>query len=242
MEMRRFSLTESMGVKPKVYASQLLDIKDERNLSIAVPIENGHLVPLEIGERYDVSFITSAGIYVCTVVIKNRFKQNTLYFLAVEVVSDLKKEQRRQYFRLEKIRPFEYHQLADTEDELLKALMEKRYSSDEERRQIAAGLRDFKAVETSAIMVNISGGGMKFQSDEELKREALIRIRLLLDDTDPAPYDLFARIIFTERIYNKEKRYEHRCEFININRDTRESIVRYIFNEERKQRKRENGM
>lgn len=241
IELKRFSLAneENQTVKPRLYQSQLLDITDSSRISIAVPLESGHLVPLDVGGRYELRFITANGIYICKGEITNRYKSNNIYFLAVHVLSDLRKDQRRQYFRLDKVRDLKYHLLTGDETELIRKLAAKDFKDDREKRVIQNELAEFRTEESPGTLANISGGGIKFHSDLPLERDAVIRIQLLLDDADPAPLDLFARVVSSEKTINKNLKYEHRMEFVNISRDVREHIVKYVFNEERKQRQRE---
>lgn len=242
VEMKRYSLSENPGEKPRLYNSQLIDITGESKLNISVPLEGGRIIPLEVGGRYELRFITTSGIYMCKAEISNRCKQGNIYYLVMLILSELHKDQRRQYFRLDKIRPLEYHLLTEEEQSLLTLVIDNRFDNDYQRRTVTNRLRDLRAKETNGTLSNISGGGIKFHSDESLLPGDVIRISLLMDDSDIEPLDLFARVIASERVLNRNMNNEHRIEFININRDTREKIVKYVFSEERKQRNRERGI
>lgn len=241
VELKKYNLAEATDEKSRLYNSQLLDIKNDGQLDIAVPIEGGRIIPLEIGGRYELRFITTSGIYICKAEISNRCKQGNLYYLVMGILSELRKDQRRQYYRLEKIKPLGYHKVEGEEEDALTKVLVNRFESDLERRTIVNRLREIKGQDRSGTLSNISGGGIKFHSDEELKAGDLIRIRLLLDDADVEPLDLFARVVASEKAMNKNMSNEHRIEFVNINRDTREKIVKYVFSEERKQRQKESG-
>lgn len=241
IELKRYSNSDQAEDKPRLYNSQLLDIKDDSLLNIAVPIEGGRIIPLEIGGRYELRFITASGIYICKAEISNRCKQGSLYFLVMAILSELRKDQRRQYYRLEKIRPMDYHKVGGEEAEALDKVMSNHFANDLERRTIVNKLKEHKEEDKSGTLSNISGGGIKFHSDEELTVGDIIRLRLLLDDGDAEPLDLFARVVGSEKALNRNMANEHRIEFININRETREKIVKYVFNEERKQRQKESG-
>ncbi len=243
IELKRLAVAGRIdGVEGRLYNSQLLDFVDERNINISVPIESGHLVPLEVGGRFEFRFITTNGIYVCKGEITNRFKQNNMYFLAAKLISDLVKDQRRQYFRLEKSRPLNYHKLIEEEKKIIVALATNKFDDDIDRRNMMVRLKTIEPEQNEGSMVNISGGGIKFYSNEELAKGDFIRITLLLDDADAAPYDLFAKIIASESLPDRALKNSHRAEFINMSKEVREKIVRYIFNEERKQRQKDTGM
>ncbi|MCR5332396.1 MAG: flagellar brake protein [Lachnospiraceae bacterium] len=243
IEMKRLAAAgKAEGQEAKLYNSQLLDFVDDRNINVSVPIESGHLVPLEIGGRFEMRFITVNGIYVCKGEVTNRFKQNNMYFLAVKLISELVKDQRRQYFRLAKIRPLSYHKLIEEEKKIIVALATNQLDSDIERRNMMVRLKTIEPEQKEGSMANISGGGLKFYSDEELAKGDFIRISLLLDEADAAPYDLFGKVIASESLPDRTLKNSHRVEFINMPKEVREKIVRYIFNEERRQRQKDTGM
>lgn len=241
VEMKRYTLSDSADAKPRLYVSQIIDMIDEQKLNLSIPIEGGRIIPLEVGSKYELRFLSSSGIYVCKAEIVNRGKQGTIYFLTLLILSELKKDQRRQYFRLNKIRPLKYHILTDEENELLARVKGDGGKDDFEYRTIFNRLRDIVAEESNGTLQNISGGGIKFNSGKELHPETLIRINLLLDDADREPLDLFAHVIASQYMSNTMN-FEHRVEFVHINREVREHIVKYVFSEERKQRQKESGL
>ena len=54
-------------------------------------------------------------------------------------------------------------------------------------------------------------------------------------------YDLLARTVTRRSLLNRKKRYELRVEFEQLSNHLRESLIKYIFEEERKKRKIEKG-
>lgn len=226
---------------PKTYISQVLDILDEYRMNIAVPIEGGHLVPLEIGSRYEMSFLTTSGIYMCKCEVKNRLKQNNLYFLAVEVISELKKDQRRQYFRLEKIIPMQFRVISEMERKLTLFIEKKAYKDDREKRIATEKLDELaKAGNDPATIVNVSGGGLKFNASKNISKDTFLCVEFTMEDGTEVKAE--SRIIGVSKILNKNNLYEYRVEFTKIPKEVRERIVRYVFSEERKQRQKESGL
>jgi len=244
VELRRLAAVtkEQLDHGTRLYVSQLLEIVDDTRIHIAVPIDDGHMVALEIGGRFDTRFITANGVYACKTEVVNRCKRNNFFFLSMKLVSELAKDQRRQYYRLEKVRPLEYHRLSEEERTILVMLAANKFDSDVERRNLLIRLKTVEPEQIDGIMVNISGGGMKFTSAKTLVKGDFIRISLLLDDSDAAELDLFAKVIFSSDEPNKMKMYEHRVEFINMPREVREKIVKYVFVEERKLRQKDMGL
>ena len=235
--MYQARLTED---KPKIYMSQVLDILDDYRMNIAVPIESGHLVPLEIGSRYEMSFLTNSGLYMCKCEIKNRLKQENLYFLAINIISELKRDQRRQYFRLEKIIPLKYRVISDLEQRLRYFMEKKAYKDDREKRIVTEKLLQLEGAVMDGTIVNVSGGGIKFTSETKHENSTIISIRFWLDED--IEIEAEAKIIGTAEILNSKGMTEYRCEYRKIKKEIREKIVRYVFSEERKQRQKENGL
>ena len=49
------------------------------------------------------------------------------------------------------------------------------------------------------------------------------------------------KVLKSSPIENREDQFENRIQFVNMVNDDREAIIKYIFEEERKQRHRERG-
>lgn len=225
---------------PKVYVSQVLDILDDYRMNIAVPIESGHLVPLEIGSRYEMSFLTNTGLYMCKCEVKNRQKQDSIYFLVVNIISELKKDQRRQYFRLEKIIQLKYRVISDFEQKLRYFMEKKAYKDDREKRLVTEKLAQMAGTFFDGVIVNVSGGGIKFSAMEKHEIGTIINLTFSLDEG--IDIEAEGKIIGSAPIANSKGKTEYRCEFIKIKKEIREKIVRYVFSEERKQRQKESNL
>ena len=52
-------------------------------------------------------------------------------------------------------------------------------------------------------------------------------------------YNLVGKILKLRELDNRPGEYEHRIQYVNIDMDVREEIIKYIFEEERKYRRRE---
>ena len=242
VEMTRYSPggADTQG-RSRCYNSQLIEIVNDHIVNITVPVESSHLVALEAGGRYELRFITTAGIYVCKAEIRERNRIGKISFFEMYILSELRKDQRRQYFRLDKIKPIQYHVLTEEEERIMEALDKSGPADSPNRRMLQSRLRELKIEELDGVLSNISGGGVKFHSEFTLEPEDRIRMKILLDDLDSEPLDLFGRVVASEGSINRELKNEHRIEFFDISRDTRERIVRYVFNEERKLRQKETG-
>lgn len=240
IELKSINQVRLMENTNRVYLSRVLDILDDYRMNIAVPIESGHLVPLEIGSRYEMSFLTNSGLYMCKCEIKNRLKQENLYYLAVSIISELKRDQRRQYFRLEKIIPLKYRVVSELEQRLRYFMEKKAYKDDREKRLVSEKLLQLEGTQFDGTIVNVSGGGIKFSS--MAKHENGTSLMLDFSLVDGLRIEAEAKVIGSAEISNSKGKIEYRCEFKKIRKDLREAIVRYVFSEERKQRQKESGL
>ena len=123
----------------------------------------------------------------------------------------------------------------------LRYFMEKKaYKDDREKRLVTEKLEQLEGMLQEGTIVNVSGGGLKFSSMIKHENGTNIIVRFYLEE------ELFveaeARIIGVNEVMNQKGRMEYRCEFKKIKKEIRESIVRYIFSEERRQRQKENGL
>ena len=83
----------------KVYYSSVLEILSGDTLEIAMPMEQSKLILLPVDSEYDLVFYGGSGLYQCFARIIDRYKSNNVFILVVELTSNLRKFQRREYYR-----------------------------------------------------------------------------------------------------------------------------------------------
>lgn len=206
----------------RVFVSQILDIIDDEKMKIGMPIEQGKIIPLPISTRLDACFYTSNGLYQGRVIVTDRYKEGQLFVLVVELLSDLQKYQRRQYFRLGCVIDMKYRKITQAEVDEYSANSEMIIEED-----------DF----CDGTALDISGGGIRFVSSEHLQKEQEIFMVLGITYADSTKtYGLLGNVVMSYETKNRAGLYEHRIEFINMQGGVRESLIKYIFEEERRQR------
>jgi c-di-GMP-binding flagellar brake protein YcgR len=146
-----------------------------------------------------------------------------MYILIAELTSNLHKFQRREYYR--------FNCLVDVETRLL---------SDDETKSVEGGKPeiDYAAPMIDGVIVDISGGGARFLTTAPLieGRKIILKFKLSIMDVD-RPFLLLANILYSKKIENRPGHFENRVKYEYISNSTREEIIRYIFDEERKNRK-----
>jgi c-di-GMP-binding flagellar brake protein YcgR len=87
-----------------------------------------------------------------------------------------------------------------------------------------------------SIVVDISGGGLRFVSDYRYEKDSMIlcKYNLIVNGTNKE-YNLAAKVLNVNEIDNRPGIFEHRVQYVNMDVDEREEIIKYIY-EERKSR------
>jgi c-di-GMP-binding flagellar brake protein YcgR len=241
LELKRIRTIDN-DKEDKIYKSKLLDFISDDKASIAMPIEKGRVIPLEVGDKYSIRFFTNKGLFQCKAVITERYRNDNIYVLIVQFLSDLEKYQRRQYYRLECILDVTYHIITDVELSLMNKIQADEFQNEEEKQKYINTLEEFQSNWLTANVLDLSGGGARFTSNSNHESGLLIQISMRLGiDKWAKNYLLNAVIISSNKMTNRQGYYEHRVQFKDIKKDEREAIIKFIFEEERRQRKKEKG-
>ena len=209
------------------YLSQLEDIFPNGEIEIDMPISGGRLILLSVGSRYEMVF-TSEGISYKTVgKIKDRYKSDNRFLLRVEILAPLEKYQRREFYRCDCYLEIKYQDLIldETVTEDGKKYYDYRINPD--KSEIFHG-----------VMLDISGGGLRFVSRKQSKSGDYKRFIFALGQDDyKREYNLIGKIVSSYPIKDSKTKFENRVQFIDLSKRDQEGIIKFIFEEERKQRK-----
>lgn len=210
----------------KIYYSLVNEIQSEDRLEITMPMEQTKLILLPVDDEYDVVFYGSSGLYQCFARIIDRYKSNNVYVLVLELTSNLRKYQRREYYRFSCALEMCTRTL---EEEEIKAI----------EKKVPYTLTSGLPLKRSVI-VDISGGGLRFMSSLRYEPESLIYCSYhLLRGGERKQYEVIGKILSVQELDNRPGTFEHRVKYMNMDEETREEIIRFIFEEERRSRKRE---
>ncbi len=215
-------------LKLRKYISRVETIVSEDTMEIAMPMEQSKLILLPVDGEFNLTIYAQTNLFQCFVRITDRYKSNNLYMLVVELISNLRKVQRREFYRYSCALEMASRTL---EEEEIKALESK----------IPYTLQPGLPLKRSVI-VDISGGGLRFISTHQYDIGSLLYCSYyLLKDGEKKLYEVTGRVLAVKELVNRPGTFEHRVEYYNINSDTREEIIRFIFEEERKERRKQNG-
>lgn len=228
--LHQLNAEENGGQKAKVYQSNVCEFLSEQELEILMPIQGSRMVLLQIGAECQLVFYTRRGLYSCIVSVMERYRKDNLYLLKVLLKTEPKRFQRREFFRIDYV--------ADMQ--LLKITEE--VAAYKTTEMLFVESQDIKYIDQTqkAVICDISGGGVRFTCNTQLEAGefVLLNFRLANDKTDENFY-LVSQIVAVQK--DDADRYGCRAKFIFKDLKDREKIVRFVFEEERRIRRKEVG-
>ncbi len=227
LDMKAFKRTGS-DKGSRTYSTKVYDVVSDDRIELFMPIESQKLILLPVDAEYEMFFYTEQGLYECVGRVVDRYKTNNVYIILMELETNLRKYQRREYYRYSCALDMDARNLF--EEELVGV------DSDPEYR-LVPGLPLKRS-----IIVDISGGGFRFVSDYQYEKGSLIycNYRLFIKG-EPKEYKLVCKILDVKELENRPGEYEHRVQYMNMDNDEREEIIQFIFEEERRNRHRQKG-
>lgn len=221
------------GEKVPIWASQLEEMEDDGELIIQMPTYKGRIVLLSLGMRYELIFYTRKGLYRGVCQVTDRYKDDNRFMVKVALKSGLNKFQRREYFRLGCIIGMNSFEL--TREEALTM------SSDELEELIRAP--EMIMTEAKAMIVDISGGGIRFIGEKQFADGDYLAVQTeLVNENMNQKILVPVSVVSCRKAAMDTERYETRAEFLHLGTKLREQIIKYIFDEDRKIRKRDMGI
>jgi len=212
----------SLTLKSFVY-----EVSNDEHIVIANPINEGNYFPLEKQyEYYFRFFIENIGMYLFKGTVMGRIQFDNLPSAIVKLSSDIKKIQRRRFFRVKLISTgnfIEERVISETELDIMREKLKSKYKN----------VQDIQLEETIIDKMpfdslDISGGGlrvltkMKFEVGDLVKGEFYIAGSLV---------DFKGEVT---RVDKKESnRYEVGIRFLELDENTQGKIVAYVFEIER---------
>lgn len=230
--LQQIEMQRKGGEPARVLKSIIYDILSDGLLEIGMPTDGGKMVLLSLGVRYELVFYSKGNLYRCVGQVKERYKSDNLYMLSMELKSNLSKVQRREYYRFECLMDIEYYLISGEEAKLKDG-----------NQILARHILNFPDdLSRRGTAVDISGGGLRFISEELLEQKTMVLVKLPLDSAAGQRELWIPGMILQGRTLEGEStKYEHRVMFHMKDSRMREQIIKYIFEEERKSRKIEKG-
>src|SRR5690554_848794 len=89
-----------LNINGKTYKTKLQDIHEDDTFSVLYPTEKGILISLTEEDIINVRFYRASGVYEFDARMHSRFDKGRLKLCMLKVVSEIKRSQRRQSYRL----------------------------------------------------------------------------------------------------------------------------------------------
>ncbi|MCM1261608.1 MAG: flagellar brake protein [Butyrivibrio sp.] len=212
-------LKEENG-EQKVYDSQVIDIISDERIEVSMPFVKSKLVLLPVDGEYNVFFYTSGGLYQCSARVADRYRNNNVFSVLLELTSNLRKYQRREYYRFSCALEMNSRSLEETEIQAV-----------ENNSNLIVPELPLQR----SVIVDISGGGLRFVSDYAYEVDSMILCKYdLWISGESKNFNLIGKVLAVKEVENRPGVYEHRVQYVNMDKDNREDIVKYIFDAERK--------
>ena len=209
----------------KAHRSRLLKILTESRVEVAMPIVDGKLILLPVDGEYDMYFYGDNVVYQCNARVTDRYRSNGQYVLVMDLTSNLRNYQRREYYRFSCALEMDSRQLGEEEiaiaaqEELLPALPLK-----------------------SSVIVDISGGGLRFVAYYAYEVNSLILCKYHLQfEGREKEYRLVGKVLAVNELEKEPGVFDDRVQYVNVDPQDREEIIQYIFDEARKAHRKTGG-
>ena len=195
-------------IEEKAYKALIIDIQDDL-LRINLPVNDGEYLMLSTNEKIEInSYSDDGGCFNFSARVISRGKENNIIYYKISKPFDIKKIQRRNFFRVELTDIIEYKKITMVEEE-----------------------KNLNIPYKKGIMVDLSAGGLKLKTKDNIKKEDILLINVKLKKIQA---ELKCDIVRIENTADKEKLCGLR--FIDITPAQSEFIVRELFKIMRRQR------
>ena len=192
----------------KTYKTLIIDVQDDF-LRINLPVNDGEYLMLHANEKIEMnSYLNEGGCFKFYSKVISRGKEGNIIYYNISKPFDIKKIQRRNFFRVGLLDTVEYKVITHIDKEDVDSVPYK-----------------------EGFMVDLSGGGLKLKVKDEIKKDDLILIRMVIRGNEIEVKCDIARI---ENTADKEKLCG--LKFLNITPAQTDTIIQGLFEIVRKQR------
>ncbi|WBW95412.1 flagellar brake protein [Oceanirhabdus sp. W0125-5] len=189
--------------KHEYYKSVVQDSRDS-TFMITIPMKGNEYLPIPIGESVELHYYEKDIIYKFESTVISR-ENKGLPVLVLRNPKEVKKIQRRKYVRIPVTSYVRYMKI------------DKNYKL---RRPDAATLNSMN----KTTVLDVSGGGIRFKSNENLKDQLLL-VQISFNELEIMARGQIVRCIYDDI----ERVYDCGLSFIEIGSQEREKLISYIF-------------
>ncbi len=209
-----------------IYMSKLMDVTSDDRIEILMPFERGKIVLLPVDGEYSLCFYSTKGLYQCFAKIVDRYRSDNMYILVMDLTSELSKLQRREYYRFSCALELNSKVISKEEQEAFEKNRKNLVDTDSDLQK--------------SVVVDISGGGLRFVANFRYEEGSTIYASYRLPGSaSDKVYEMICNVLKVQELESRPGLFEHRIQYIFIDENSREDIIHFIFEEERKIRKKQ---
>jgi len=209
-----FSIGDKVNIKTlnksnnNIYISQVTDICEDEIVEISFPIHKNKAIYFINGEKLLLVIAKHDAVFEFKAVVVGK-KYENIPIVRLKVLSEPTRIQRRNFYRLKIIKPIEYR------------IINKSESSDEEIILYNEG-----------ILLDISEGGLRFCTNREMEESDVLEMIVGIGINR----SLKLNGIIVRKEYNADKSgmYEYGVRFSEINKQAKNLLIKFIYEEQRK--------
>lgn len=203
--------------------STIIEIdRNNKTIDIYNPIYENRLYTISKKKIYIFRYVDkNSGIYSFEGIILDRIKEKGLYILKVKFNGNVKKIQRREFFRINLMKNVL----------IKKPINEKYYQSD----KLIEHAKYINFLEKIYPISDISGGGLGFYSNKRFDKKIRVVAEINLSESKISVISEIVRVLDTKDSNNK---YLICLKFINVDSSTRRIIINFVFGRQRELRKK----
>ena len=222
------------------YTSQLLDFNEINLAKLSMPIFENRLIPLEVGDEYMLCFFTQSGLYQCRGRIEKRYKDKNTHVMDVRFLNEIRKFQRRNYYRLDCNLDIKYRMLGLREQKVLQQMADRWQNSETVKKGIVEPPDPMEFEWNDGIVLNLSGGGVRFRCGDEAEPGRIFEIIIRLSSKNSyMPIHFLLKVITCETSEVDRHTYEIRGAFEYVNERERDILIQYVYEEQRRRLRKE---
>jgi c-di-GMP-binding flagellar brake protein YcgR len=214
MTLKKMEINKRLDVvwHDKIYKSIVQDVSDD-NIAIATPLIGGVFLPLHKGDTFTVIYYKDEKeIYEFLGLVIGRKIEGNVQLVILEYPKVIKLIQRRQFVRVEISHPIKY----------VKSLLEIDLKNAESILKSNNG--------KSGMLVDLSGGGLRFKTIEKMELHNFVTIEIDLSNTKIVLQGKVVRVFVDD-----SSNYVCGVSFIQVNERLRDKVIQLIFEIMRKQ-------
>jgi c-di-GMP-binding flagellar brake protein YcgR len=207
----KINMKLELFIDEKYFNCNIQDITEEY-IATNIPISSGQYLPLSRGTKVEVIYYEEENIYKFKSSVIGRKFEN-IPILLLSKPTEIEKIQRRKYFRIPLLSNIKYKNLKNEPRTNPRTIEDSEYAN--------------------ALLVDLSGGGMKVKVAEQVKLNDFLLVSLTINNESLLVVGQAMRIVKDD-----EGRYVCGLSFEFLENSTREVIIKFIFQLMREQMKK----